>query len=105
MGESALGVKAVRQGFIFKGNALNRWALGLAIASLIGCSTQSENSPRPGASLPAKPNVVASYNVLCHFTEAIAEATVNLTCLIPPGQDPHAYSSTPSDRRAMKLPN
>ncbi|MEO0739152.1 MAG: zinc ABC transporter substrate-binding protein [Cyanobacteria bacterium J06649_12] len=47
------------------------------------------------------PRVVASYSVLCDLTEQIAQDTVDVTCLIEAGEDPHIYSATPSDRRAI----
>ncbi|MEO1446660.1 MAG: zinc ABC transporter substrate-binding protein [Cyanobacteria bacterium J06635_11] len=46
--------------------------------------------------------VVASYSVLCNLTEQIAQDTVDLTCLIGAGEDPHVYSATPADRRAIE---
>jgi ABC-type Zn uptake system ZnuABC Zn-binding protein ZnuA len=36
------------------------------------------------------------------MAEQIAQDTVNLTCLIDAGQDPHTYSATPADRRAIE---
>ncbi|MEM6591689.1 MAG: zinc ABC transporter substrate-binding protein [Cyanobacteria bacterium P01_C01_bin.73] len=48
------------------------------------------------------PQVVASYSVLCDLTEQIAEDTVDVTCLIEAGEDPHLYSATPADRRAIE---
>ncbi|MEL6232498.1 MAG: zinc ABC transporter substrate-binding protein [Cyanobacteria bacterium J06627_3] len=47
------------------------------------------------------PRVVASYSVLCDLTEQIAQDTVDVTCLIEAGEDPHIYNATPSDRRAI----
>ncbi|MEM1308447.1 MAG: zinc ABC transporter substrate-binding protein, partial [Cyanobacteria bacterium P01_H01_bin.153] len=45
---------------------------------------------------------MASYSVLCDLTEQIAGDTVDVTCLIEAGEDPHIYSATPSDRRAVE---
>lgn len=50
----------------------------------------------------AKPQVIATHSVLCDLTKQIAQTTVDLTCLIAPGDDPHVYSATPSDRRAIE---
>lgn len=50
---------------------------------------------------PAKPKIVATHSVLCEFITIIAQNTVNLTCLVEPGQDPHTYKPTPSQRQAM----
>ena len=67
-------------------------AIGGASTLLLGHqSAHSQTSPR----------VVASYSVLCDLTEQIAQDTVDVTCLIEAGEDPHIYSATPSDRRAI----
>ena len=43
-----------------------------------------------------KPKIVATHSVLCEFITIIAQNTVDLTCLVKPGQDPHTYKPTPS---------
>ncbi|MDB9526298.1 zinc ABC transporter substrate-binding protein [Oscillatoria sp. CS-180] len=48
------------------------------------------------------PQVVASYSVLCDLAQQIAQDTVDVTCLIEAGEDPHLYNATPSDRRAIE---
>ena len=50
----------------------------------------------------SNPQVVATYSVLCDLTEQIAESTVDVDCLIGAGEDPHVYSATPADRRAIE---
>ena len=49
-----------------------------------------------------KPQIVASYSVLCHFIATIAQDTVDLTCLMEGGQDPHSYRPKPSDGKALE---
>lgn len=49
-----------------------------------------------------KPQIVASYSVLCHFIATIAQDTVDLTCLMEGGQDPHTYRPKPSERKALE---
>ncbi|MEM6255728.1 MAG: zinc ABC transporter substrate-binding protein [Cyanobacteria bacterium P01_D01_bin.156] len=66
-------------------------AIGGASALLGHQSAHSQITPR----------VVASYSVLCDLTEQIAQDTVDVTCLIEAGEDPHIYSATPADRRAI----
>ncbi|MEO1403053.1 MAG: zinc ABC transporter substrate-binding protein [Cyanobacteria bacterium J06635_1] len=66
--------------------------LGGAPALLGNQSARSQTSPQ----------VVASYSVLCDLTQQIAQDTVDVTCLIEAGQDPHLYNATPSDRRAIE---
>ena len=66
-------------------------------------NTTSATTPAPGDS--NRPKVVATSSVLCDITEKIAQDTVNLTCLIPAGTDPHAYQPKPSDRKAIEQAN
>lgn len=66
---------------------------------ITGCQAKNNSSQ---ALAQAKPKVVASHSVLCDFMTAIAEDTVELTCLIDGGQDPHAYRPTPSQRKALE---
>ena len=54
------------------------------------------------ATAEEKPKIVASYSVLCHFLTEIAEDTIDLTCLIDGQEDPHTYSPTPSQRKALE---
>lgn len=49
-----------------------------------------------------RPKVVATHSILCDLAEQIAQTTIDLTCLIEAGVDPHVYQSTPSDRRAIE---
>jgi len=44
---------------------------------------------------------VATTAILCDLTQQIAAATIALTCLMDPGQDPHVYEPTPADRAAI----
>jgi manganese/iron transport system substrate-binding protein len=77
---------------------------GLVALVLIGCSSPSmppQTSPTTSASL----KVVATTNVICDLTRQIAETTVELICLVQPGQDPHAYQPTPADRKAIETAN
>ncbi|MEM6353815.1 MAG: zinc ABC transporter substrate-binding protein [Cyanobacteria bacterium P01_D01_bin.14] len=71
-----------------------------ALAVLGGASTLLLGNQ--SAHSQTSPQVVASYSVLCDLTQQIAEDTVDVTCLIEAGEDPHVYSATPSDRRAIE---
>ncbi|BAY07947.1 metal ABC transporter solute-binding protein, Zn/Mn family [Calothrix sp. NIES-2098] len=51
------------------------------------------------------PRVVATTSIICDFAKQIAQNTVNLTCLIPPGVDPHLYQPKPEDRKAIEQAN
>jgi zinc/manganese transport system substrate-binding protein len=56
------------------------------------------------AQLPAQasqPSVVAVDGTLCDLTRTLAGTAFSVTCLIPPGGDPHGYRLKPSDRQAL----
>jgi manganese/iron transport system substrate-binding protein len=72
-------------------------ALGLA-----GCGSNQQASNPSTASNTDKPKVVATSSVLCDVTQEIAQNTVDLTCLIPAGTDPHVYQPKPNDRKAIE---
>lgn len=87
--------------------------LALALG-LVGCTSNpqttnsSPNTTSATAPTPVdsnRPKVVATSSVLCDITEKIAQDTVDLTCLIPAGTDPHAYQPKPSDRKAIEQAN
>lgn len=91
----------------------NATVLALALG-LAGCSSKPEtmnsssNTTTGASSTPVdseKPKVVATSSVLCDVTEKIAQDTVDLTCLIPAGTDPHVYAPKPSDRKAIEQAN
>lgn len=53
----------------------------------------------PAQAAPAR--VVAVDGTLCDLTRTLAGRSLNVTCLIPPGGDPHRYRLKPSDRQAL----
>lgn len=80
------------------------WVVGFGLATVVlgGCAAQqgdltSEVTPDPSE----RPQVVATSGVLCDLAQQVAEDTINLTCLMDPGQDPHTYQARPSDRQAV----
>ncbi|PZO47858.1 MAG: metal ABC transporter substrate-binding protein [Phormidesmis priestleyi] len=83
-------------------------ALSFALTVVSCAQTEGNQAQDPGSQPQAeapsegKPQVVASYSVLCDLTEQIAQTTVDLTCLIGAGRDPHVYSATPADRRSIE---
>jgi manganese/iron transport system substrate-binding protein len=82
-------------------------ALPLIALLFLGCTPTpppEAQSPAPTApTTPAqpKPKVVATTSVLCEMTEAIAQDTVALQCLMDAGEDPHGYQATPQDAKAI----
>ena len=97
---------------------IGRWcgAAVLAIGcGVVGCTSSPQasntapNSPAatqtqasPAASLP---KVVATTGVICDITKEIAQSSIDTTCLIKPGEDPHAYQTKPEDRKAIETGN
>lgn len=91
-----------------------RWAsisVVMGVGILAGCGsgalTNQTNStaPSPEAASTSSVKVVATSTVLCDMTQQIAANTVNLTCLLKPGSDPHVYEASPSDRKAIETAN
>jgi manganese/iron transport system substrate-binding protein len=88
-------------------------SLTVSLAAGCGASTPvSQTSPtapvvNPAATPEASATntglkVVATNSVLCDLTKQIAANTVDLTCLIKAGEDPHVYEPTPADRKAIE---
>ncbi|NJK65417.1 MAG: zinc ABC transporter solute-binding protein [Microcoleus sp. CSU_2_2] len=88
------------------------FALGIGLA---GCSgspqasnpvsespTATQTQASPAANLL---KVVATTGVICDITKEIAESSIDTTCLIKPGDDPHAYQTKPEDRKAIETSN
>jgi manganese/iron transport system substrate-binding protein len=61
------------------------------------------NSPAQSQSttIDPKPKVVVTNTVLCDLTKQIAASSIELTCLLSPGSDPHIYKLTPAARQAI----
>ncbi|MEL6554294.1 MAG: zinc ABC transporter substrate-binding protein [Cyanobacteria bacterium J06621_11] len=82
-------------------------ALSLTLTAF-SCTQPTDEQAQDTSSQPSEvsaeetPQVVASYSVLCDLTKQIAQDTVDVACLIDAGQDPHTYSATPEDRRAIE---
>ncbi len=90
-------------------------ALTLALG-LIGCggneqvnsnSGTEENSAVNTSSTATgeRPLVVATTSIICDLTKQVAAQTVDLKCLVDPGQDPHTYQPKPDDRKAIEQAN
>ena len=82
---------------------------------LVGC-TGGQNASNPAPESPAAtqtqpspaanlPKVVATTGVICDITKEIAQSSIDTTCLIKPGEDPHAYQTKPEDRKAIETGN
>ena len=82
---------------------------------LVGCSG-GENATNRAPESPAAtqtqatpaanlPKVVATTGVICDITKEIAQSSIDTTCLLKPGEDPHAYQTKPEDRKAIETAN
>ena len=79
----------------------------LAIAcGLVACTSGSETSkPAPDIKSSNLPKVVTTTGVICDITKEIAQRSIDIICLIKPGEDPHAYQTKPEDRKAIETAN
>ncbi len=81
-------------------------ALALGISSCTSPQQTAIQTPNTTATVTTavttKPKVVATTSVICDITQEIAQNTIDLTCLIPAGTDPHVYQPKPSDRKAIE---
>jgi manganese/iron transport system substrate-binding protein len=82
--------------------------LALTVGILSACAPStptSQTSPATSTNTAATPTnlkVVATSSVLCDLTNTVAAATIDLTCLVKAGTDPHVYEPTPEDRKAIE---
>ncbi len=82
--------------------------LALAVGILSACAPSTptgETTPTTStdnAATSTNLKVVATSSVLCDLTQTIAATTINLTCLVKAGVDPHVYEPTPEDRKAIE---
>ena len=68
-------------------------SVGVCFALAIGASAVPAHA--------AQPVVVAVDGTLCDLTKTLAAGAASVTCLIPPGGDPHSYRLKPSDRAVI----
>ncbi|MEO1144742.1 MAG: zinc ABC transporter substrate-binding protein [Cyanobacteria bacterium J06638_22] len=94
---------------VMTGSPVRMVAIALAIG-ITGCvqpnsvpdeTAEDSASPSAEAEFSDVPLVVATTSVVCDLTQQVAEETVDMVCLLEPGQDPHTYEPTPSDRTAI----
>ncbi|MBU7585271.1 MAG: zinc ABC transporter substrate-binding protein [Nostoc sp. TH1S01] len=77
------------------------------LIGLFGCARQATNTSFTQTTTVDEsiPKVVATTSVLCDLIKQVAENTVNLACLIPPGTDPHNYQPKAADRETLDQAN
>ncbi|MEM9244330.1 MAG: zinc ABC transporter substrate-binding protein [Cyanobacteria bacterium P01_F01_bin.153] len=89
---------------------LKTLALGLVLLGAVGCGSGG-GSDAGGAGAASettagesgdKKSVVVSGGVVCDLTKQVAADDLTVTCLMEPGQDPHAFQLTSGDRRELE---
>lgn len=68
------------------------------LARSVGASVALAISASVVPARAAQPVVVAVDGTLCDLAKTLAAGAASVTCLIPPGGDPHSYRLKPSDR-------
>lgn len=82
--------------------------LALTVSILSACAPSTPTSqtspaaPTNTAATSTNLKVVATSSVLCDLTQTVAANTIDLTCLVKAGTDPHVYEPTPEDRKAIE---
>ena len=74
---------------------LSAWCTKGALSALfiLGLTQGSANA--------SQANIVAVDGTLCDLTTTLVGDVARVTCLIPPGGNPHAYQLKPSDRQTL----
>ncbi|MBD2666376.1 metal ABC transporter solute-binding protein, Zn/Mn family [Richelia sinica] len=91
--------------YIVLNTALIVFAIGFVACNRKGFNT-SYNQTSPTNILDNNlPLVVATNSVICDLTKQIAQQTINLACLIPPGSNPTIYQPTSADRQKIERAN
>ncbi|MBE9007062.1 zinc ABC transporter substrate-binding protein [Fortiea sp. LEGE XX443] len=87
-------------------NSLPAALVALTIG-FIGCGNQATSTSFTQTTTvdESLPKVVATTSVLCDLIKQVAENTVNLACIIPPGVNPHTYQPKTADRQTIDQAN
>lgn len=78
----------------------NTWRIVIAsigALTLAGCGGEASQQPEASGAV----QVVATFSVLTDIVEEVGGEHVEVYNLVPEGQDPHEYESTPSDTKAL----
>ncbi len=82
--------------------------LALTVSILSACAPSAPTSqtspaaPTNTAATSTNLKVIATSSVLCDLTKTVAANTIDLSCLVKAGTDPHVYEPTPEDRKAIE---
>ncbi|MCC5636118.1 zinc ABC transporter substrate-binding protein [Nostoc sp. CHAB 5844] len=84
-----------------------RIAFVILLMGFFGCAEQATTTSFTQTTTVDEtlPKVVATTSLLCDLIKQVAENTVNLACLIPPGTDPYTYQPKTADRQTIDQAN
>lgn len=69
---------------------------------LFGCQSATTTPPETNSTSSSdRPLVVATTSVICDLSRQVAADSIDLKCLVAPGEDPHVYQPKPEDRKAI----
>ncbi len=87
-------------------------AIGCGLVGCSGGQNATNRAPESPAATQTQasraanlPKVVTTTGVICDITKEIAQSSIDTTCLLQPGDDPHAYQTKPEDRKAIETAN
>lgn len=71
-----------------------------------GCGNQPASTSFTTTTVEEKlPRVVATTSIICDLTRKVAEYTINIDCLVPPGTNPYEYQPKREDIQAIEQAN
>lgn len=73
----------------------------LMVAALLLAACGGTGGNGPGAGDEGKIKAVTTYSIIYDLVRHVGGDRVEVTSLVPPGQDPHTYEPTPADIRAV----
>ncbi|HEY4536125.1 MAG TPA: zinc ABC transporter substrate-binding protein [Enteractinococcus sp.] len=77
------------------------WKVAIVAASTLTLAGCSEGNDSPEAADSGTVQAVSTFSILTDIVEEIGGEHVEVYNLVPVGQDPHEYESTPSDTKAL----
>lgn len=73
----------------------------MAISALLLAACGGGTGTGPGAGEEGKIKAVTTYSIIYDLVRNVGGSRVEVTSLVPPGQDPHTYEPTPADIRTV----
>lgn len=83
-------------------------AIGCGVVGCSGGQNATNRAPESPAATQTQasratnlPKVVVTTGVICNITKEIAQSSIDTTCLIKPGEDPHSYQNKQEDLKEI----